>query len=213
MFSFFSTEQIMMANKILIGSLVLYIITIFFSLFQLPGTLEMAIFSIPTVALLHFRYLRINLLRERNMFIKVFALIMGLLISISMLIPVITIKNNSLSNIGQFLVMSWVMLILLNIIYYSYYLVRSRERYSRMGYFIIILSGFVFLIGTGISHYIADDFMELKYITSFSLAFLSFYLYYQFILRKAMPNREIGGSLLLGAVFIYAVEILLLTFG
>lgn len=202
----------MIANKILVGSLVLYVITILFSIFRLPGTLELAIFSIPTVALLLFRYHRNNLLSEQNVFIRFFALIMSILISISLLMPIVTIKNGVLLHINRFLLMSWLMLILLNIIYYTYYMLYSKEKNSKMGYVILILSSFIFLIGTGISHYITDDFLELKYITSFSLTLLSFYLYYQFVFKKAVPHSEIGGSLFLGAIFMYVVDILLLTF-
>lgn len=200
----------MIANKILVSGLALYLLTILFSTYQLPGTLELAIFSIPTVSLLLFRYHRIHLKGEKNVFMKFFSLMMSIFISISLMIPILTIKNNTLLNINQFLLMSWVMLISLNMIYYSYYLFYTRRKSYKMGYFIIVLSCIVFLLGTCISYYFSNEYTELKYITFFSLSLLSLYLFYQFAMKKTMPHIELGGSLLLGGVFMYMVDLVLL---
>jgi len=196
-----------MVNKVLISGLILYIVTILFSIYQLPGTLELSVISLPTVSLLLFRHFRVEFKGERNRFFKYFSFIVCFFISMTLLIPIYSLFKNAYWQIEWILMIGWVLLIFLNIIYYGRNFLRSRYRDYRIGYLIMTFAGFVYLTGTIISYSLDNDFKEFKYITSAALIVLSVYLYFQFIYRKTLPKLEIGITLFLGGIFVYLINL------
>ncbi len=195
-----------MATRILFISAIIYLITVIFSIYQLPGTLELGIFSIPTVSLLLFRYYRVNFKCEKNLVIKYFSLMMSVFISLSFLIPIFFYEGNHFPGLNEFQMISWIMLILFNIVYYLYFSIFSHGKKNKFGYLILIFVSILFLIETMIS-YTLSDYMELKYITYTSLIILSVYVYFQFLWNKPLPKINLGQTLLIGAILMYVIDI------
>ncbi len=195
-----------MATRLLFIGALVYLITVIFSIYQLPGTLELGIFSIPTVSLLLLRFYRVNFKLERNMLIKYFTLIMSVFISLSILIPIFFYNSNQFESLDEFMLISWLMIVILNIVYYLYHSIISNAKKHKAGYIILILTSFVFLIEAFIS-FSLTDYLELKFITYSSLIILSVYLYFQFLWNKPFPKLYVGQTLLIGAIVVYMIDI------
>ncbi len=195
-----------MATRLLFIGALVYLITVIFSIYQLPGTLELGIFSIPTVSLLLLRFYRVNFKTERNMLIKYFTLIMSVFISLSILIPIFFYNSNQFESLNEFMLISWLMIVILNIVYYLYHSIISNAKKHRVGYIILILTSVVFLLEAFISFSLAD-YLELKFITYSSLIILSAYMYFQFLWNKPFPKLYVGQTLLIGAIVVYMIDI------
>jgi len=200
----------MIADRILIIGLIFYFLAIVFNYYDWPGTVELSIFSVPTVSLLLFRYYRIHFKTESNMFIRFFSLLMSIFISISLFIPLISLSDNINVRPDQLLLMSWIMLIMLNIVYYSYYLLVAKQKTYKSGYLILIVTCMLFLIEGAIVYTLDQSFSDLKYTTFIAISFLSAMLILQIFRKKRIPKLELGYSLLIGSIFINFVNIFFL---
>lgn len=200
----------MIANRMLITSLFFYLLAIIFHYYQWPGTLELSIFSIPTVSLLLFRHYRIHLKMERNMFIRLFSILMSIFISISLMIPLISLNGKLNIRMDHLLLMSWFMLILMNLVYYSYYAVKTKMSEYKFGYLLILLACVLYIIEGTIIYSLDSGFITLKFATFIALLVMSIFLIVQMARKIEMPKIELGFSLLIGAVFINSINIFFL---
>ena len=196
-----------MVNKALIFGLLLYIVTILFSIYQLPGTTELSVVALPMVSILLFRHFRVEFKGEKNIVFKYFSFILCVFISLILLFPIYSLFNNDYWQVEWSLMIGWILLIFLNIIYYSINFLRSKYKDYRTGYLILTLASIVYLIGTIISYSLDSEFREFKYVTSAALILLSVYLYFQFIYRKTLPKLQVGLTLFIGAIFIYIINL------
>lgn len=196
-----------MVNKALIFGLLLYIVTILFSIYQLPGTTELSVVALPMVSILLFRHFRIEFKGEKNMVFKYFSFILCIFISLILLFPIYSLFNNDYWQVEWSLMIGWILLIFLNIIYYTINFLRSRYKDYRTGYLILTLASIVYLIGTIISYSLDSEFREFKYVTSSALILLSIYLYFQFIYKKTLPKLQVGLTLFIGAIFVYLINL------
>jgi hypothetical protein len=143
-------------NQILLGATFIYLVAVTFKLNNWPGATELSVLSAPMVSFLLFRHHRIFFKQEKNILLRHFMMYSSAFISFFIFLSLAGFTSFINISYDLILAFSWTSLTFQTVVYYVYYLISTKNKVKRIGYFTIFLIGLIYFIQTMFVMHIGD---------------------------------------------------------